>query len=101
MGTASYLLRGTDKGMAECFGSTIHGAGRAMSRVAAKKKWRCRELTRELASRGIIIRSRSLSGVAEEAPGAYNDVDAVVDVMDAAGINTKVARTRPLVCIKG
>jgi len=101
MGTASYILRGTQKGMEETFGSAVHGAGRALSRVAAKRRWRGTEVIKELASRGIIIRSRSKSGVAEEAPGAYKDVDRVVEIMHRAGINRKVARLRPLVCVKG
>jgi tRNA-splicing ligase RtcB len=101
MGTASYILRGTEKGMAECFGSTVHGAGRALSRVKAKHTWRGTEVIKELEERGIIIRSRSKSGVAEEAPGAYKDVDRVVNIMHNAGVNQKVARLRPLACIKG
>lgn len=101
MGTASYILRGTQKGMDETFGSAVHGAGRAMSRVQAKRQWRGTEIIKELASKGIIIRSRSKSGVAEEAPGAYKDVDRVVEIMHRAGINRKVARLRPVVCVKG
>jgi tRNA-splicing ligase RtcB len=101
MGTASYILRGTEKGMAECFGSTVHGAGRALSRVKAKHTWRGTEVIKELEERGIIIRSRSKSGAAEEAPGAYKDVDRVVNIMHNAGVNRKVARLRPLACIKG
>lgn len=101
MGTASYILRGTEKGMAECWGSTVHGAGRAMSRIQAKRQWRGSELIRELAERGILIKSGSKSGVAEEAPGAYKDIERVVDVMHNAGLNRKVARMRPLICVKG
>lgn len=101
MGTASYILKGTDKGMRDTFGSAVHGAGRAMSRVQAKRTWRGVELIKELAEKGIIIRSRSKSGVAEEAPGAYKDVDEVVEIMDRAGVNSKVARLKPLVCVKG
>ncbi len=101
MGTASYILRGTEKGMRECFGSAVHGAGRALSRMKAKKRWRGREVVKELAEKGIIIRSRSMSGVAEEAPGAYKDIDNVVRIIDGSGVNRKVARVRPLVCIKG
>jgi tRNA-splicing ligase RtcB len=101
MGTASYILRGTEKGMADCFGSAVHGAGRAMSRMKAKKRWRGTEVIQELAAKGIEIRSRSKTGVAEEAPGAYKDVDRVVQVMHNAGVNRKVARLRPIVCIKG
>ncbi len=101
MGTASYILRGTEKGMEECWGSTVHGAGRAMSRIQAKKTWNGGEIIRELGERGIIIRSASRSGVAEEAPGAYKDIDRVVGIMHDAGLNSKVARTRPLICVKG
>lgn len=101
MGTASYILRGTDKGMKECWGSTVHGAGRAMSRIQAKKTWNGGEVIRELAEKGIVIRSGSKSGVAEEAPGAYKDIDRVVSIMHDAGLNSKVARTRPLICVKG
>ncbi len=101
MGTASYILRGTEEGMEACFGSAVHGAGRALSRVQAKRTWRGTEVIKELEAKGIIIRSRSKPGVAEEAPGAYKDVDKVVDIMHNAGVNRKVARTRPLACIKG
>ncbi len=101
MGTVSYILRGTEKGMEDCFGSAVHGAGRAMSRVQAKRRWRGTDIILELKEKGIIIRSRSKAGVAEEAPGAYKDVDRVVEIMHNAGVNRKVARVRPLVCIKG
>ncbi len=101
MGTASYILRGTQKGMEECFGSAVHGAGRALSRVQAKKQWKATEIIEELKEKGIVIRAKSKSGVAEEAPGAYKDVDKVVEVMHLAGVNHKVARLRPMVCIKG
>ncbi|MBI5886544.1 MAG: RtcB family protein [Deltaproteobacteria bacterium] len=101
MGTASYIMRGTALGMTETFGSTIHGAGRALSRMQAKKQWSGAEVIRELGERGIVIRSHSKAGVAEEAPGAYKDVDRVVDIMHNAGINRKVARLRPMVCVKG
>lgn len=101
MGTASYILSGTEQGMKECFGSAVHGAGRALSRMKAKKRWQSSEVIRELKEKGIIIRSRSRAGVAEEAPGAYKDVDRVVDIMAKAGVNNKVARLRPIVCIKG
>ncbi len=101
MGTASYILRGTEKGMEECWGSTVHGAGRALSRMQAKKMYRGTEIIRELGERGIIIKSGSKSGVAEEAPGAYKDIDRVVDIMHRTGLNRKVARTRPLICVKG
>jgi tRNA-splicing ligase RtcB len=101
MGTASYVLVGTDRGEARSFGSSCHGAGRAMSRHQALRQWQGRQVVGELASRGILVRSPSSRGVAEEAPGAYKDVTAVVDAADRAGLSRKVARLEPLVCIKG
>ena len=101
MGTASYILVGTETGMARAFSSACHGAGRAMSRHQATRQWRGRALVDELASQGILIRSPSLRGVAEEAPGAYKDVSAVVEAADRAGLARKVAKLKPLVCIKG
>jgi tRNA-splicing ligase RtcB len=101
MGTASYVLVGTSESEALSFSSSCHGAGRSMSRHQATKQWRGRALVDELAGRGIIIRSPSMRGVAEEAPGAYKDVTAVVDAADHARISRKVARLEPLVCVKG
>lgn len=101
MGTASYVLAGTEEGMTRAFGSACHGAGRSMSRHQATRQWRGRALVDELAGRGILIRSPSLRGVAEEAPDAYKDVSAVVETADRAGLARKVAKLRPLVCIKG
>ncbi len=101
MGTASYVLVGTKDGEARSFASACHGAGRAMSRHQAYRTWRGRQVIDELAARGIIIRSPSSRGVAEEAPGAYKDVSAVVDAADVAGLARKVARLEPLVCVKG
>jgi tRNA-splicing ligase RtcB len=101
MGTASYVLAGTSDSERQAFSSACHGAGRAMSRHAAKRQWQGRQIVDDLARRGIIIRSPSLRGVAEEAPGAYKDVSAVVDAADAAGLARKVARLEPLICIKG
>ena len=101
MGTASYILAGTETGMTRAFSSACHGAGRAMSRHQAARQWHGRALVDELAARGILIRSPSLRGVAEEAPGAYKDVSAVVEAADRAGLARKVAKLRPLVCIKG
>jgi tRNA-splicing ligase RtcB len=72
-----------------------------MSRHQARKRWRGRQVIDELAGRGILIKSRSLRGVAEEAPGAYKDVTAVVDATERAGLSRKVARLEPLICIKG
>ncbi len=101
MGTCSYVLVGTRDSEALAFSSACHGAGRAMSRKQATKRWRGRELVEELARRGIVIRSPSMRGVAEEAPGAYKDVSAVVEAAHAAGLARKVAKLVPIVCIKG
>jgi tRNA-splicing ligase RtcB len=101
MGTASYVLVGSSSGMEHAFGSACHGAGRAMSRSEAMKHWRGRKVIDELAAQGILVRSPSMRGIAEEAPGAYKDVTAVVDAAEAAGLARKVARLAPLVCIKG
>jgi tRNA-splicing ligase RtcB len=101
MGTASYVLAGTRKGEERAFASACHGAGRAMSRHAAKRQWRGRRVIDELAERGIVIRSPSLRGVAEEAPGAYKDVSKVVYAAEHAGLAKKVARLAPVLCIKG
>jgi len=101
MGTGSYVLAGTRESEARSFSSACHGAGRAMSRHQAYRTWKGRQLIDELAARGILIRSPSSRGVAEEAPGAYKDVSAVVDAADAAGLARKVARVEPLVCVKG
>jgi tRNA-splicing ligase RtcB len=101
MGTGSYVLAGTKESEALAFSSACHGAGRAMSRHQALRTWKGRQVVDELAARGILIRSPSMRGVAEEAPEAYKDVTAVVDTADAAGLARKVARLEPLVCIKG
>jgi len=101
MGTGSYVLAGTRESEARAFSSACHGAGRAMSRHQAYRTWKGRQVIDELAARGIMIRSPSSRGVAEEAPGAYKDVSAVVDAADAAGLARKVARVEPLICIKG
>jgi tRNA-splicing ligase RtcB len=101
MGTASYILVGTSRGQSLSFSSSCHGAGRAMSRHQASRTWRGREVVASLEERGIIVRSTSLRGIAEEAPGAYKDVTAVVQAAHDAGISKIVARVEPLVCIKG
>jgi tRNA-splicing ligase RtcB len=101
MGTASYILCGTTKGMDLAFGSACHGAGRSMSRHQALRQWRGSEVVQDLAAHGILIRSRSMRGVAEEAPGAYKDVSEVVDAADRAGLARIVARLEPVICIKG
>ena len=101
MGTASYVLVGTQKAMQEAFGSTCHGSGRRFSRTKAKKTVCGADLKKELEARGIIIRCASTSGLAEEAPQAYKDVDEVVDVVAQAGLAHKVARLVPLAVVKG
>ncbi len=101
MGTASWVLAGTAEAMQRSFGSSCHGAGRTMSRAKAKHEVRGEELRRELEGRGIRVRAGSLSGLAEEAPQAYKDVDTVVETVCAAGIARKVARLRPLAVVKG
>jgi tRNA-splicing ligase RtcB len=101
MGTGSYILAGTRDAESRSFSSACHGAGRAMSRHQAMRTWKGRKVVDDLAARGILIRSPSMRGIAEEAPDAYKDVSAVVDAADAAGLARKVARLEPLVCIKG
>jgi len=101
MGTGSYVLAGTKASESLAFSSACHGAGRAMSRHQALRTWRGRQVVDDLAARGILIKSPSMRGIAEEAPEAYKDVSAVVDAADAAGLARKVARVEPLVCIKG
>jgi tRNA-splicing ligase RtcB len=101
MGTGSFILAGSATGEALAFASACHGAGRAMSRHQAAHTWQGRTVVDELAARGISVRSASSRGIAEEAPGAYKDVTAVVEAAQAAGLARIVARTRPMVCVKG
>jgi tRNA-splicing ligase RtcB len=101
MGTASYVLAGDVRSETAAFSSACHGAGRRMSRHQAARQWRGRGVVDELAAAGIVIRSPSMRGVAEEAPGAYKDVGAVVDAAAGAGLARKVARLVPMICIKG
>lgn len=101
MGTGSYILVGESTGEEKAFSSACHGAGRAMSRHAALKQWSGRKIVDDLAARGILIRSPSTRGVAEEAPGAYKDVGAVVAAAEKAGLARRVARLAPVICIKG
>jgi tRNA-splicing ligase RtcB len=101
MGTASWVLAGTEASMQRSWGSSCHGAGRTMSRARAKHEVRGDALRRELEDRGIQVRAGSMPGFAEEAPSAYKNVDLVVDTVVAAGIARKVARLRPVVVIKG
>jgi tRNA-splicing ligase RtcB len=101
MGTASYVLVGTDASRELSLGSACHGAGRAMSRGAAKRTVAGKSIRKELEAQGIVVRCPSSAELAEEAPIAYKDVDRVVDVVHRAGIARKVARLRPLGVLKG
>ena len=101
MGTASYILAGTAASATRAFSSACHGAGRTMSRTQATKQWQGHAVIDDLAHRGILIRARSYRGVAEEAPGAYKDVNRVVAVTQDAGLARKVAKLVPLACVKG
>jgi tRNA-splicing ligase RtcB len=101
MGTASYVLVGTERAMKETFGTVCHGAGRAMSRTAAKKGRDAREETRKLEEQGIVLRAETRDGILEEVPDAYKDIDAVIDVVHNAGLARRVARLRPMGVIKG
>ena len=101
MGTASYVLAGTEAGMLEAFGSSCHGAGRRLSRHAAKRQVRGDKLREELLRAGIHIEAGSMPGLAEEAPLAYKSIHEVVDVVASAGIAKKVALLKPIAVIKG
>lgn len=101
MGTGSYILAGLASSEARALSSACHGSGRALSRHAALKRWSGRQVQDELAARGILVLSSSQRGIAEEALGAYKDVGAVVEVTERAGLARRVARLRPLLCIKG
>ncbi len=101
MGTASYVLVGIADALDETFGTTAHGAGRVMSRAAAKRQIQGSQLRQDLEARGIHVRAQSMSGLAEEAPDAYKDIDAVIEVVDGAGLARKVAKMRPLAVMKG
>jgi tRNA-splicing ligase RtcB len=101
MGTASYVLAGSPESEERAFASASHGAGRSMSRHQALKLWKGRALVDQLAAEGILIRSRSMRGIAEEAPGAYKDVHVVAEATERAGLARRVALLRPLACVKG
>jgi tRNA-splicing ligase RtcB (3'-phosphate/5'-hydroxy nucleic acid ligase) len=101
MGTASAIMVGAATRPERAFASACHGAGRSLSRHQALKRWHGRQVMDELARRGIIVKSPSARGVAEEAPGAYKDIDAVVEAAHAAGLARKVARLEPIICVKG
>ena len=101
MGTASYVLVGTQRAMELTFGSTCHGAGRTMSRSKARREIWGADLRKELEGEGIVVRAGSNKGLAEEAPAAYKDVSRVVESVHGLGIARKVAYLRPLAVIKG
>ena len=101
MGTSSYILIGTEEGMKTAFGSACHGAGRAMSRTQAKRMWHGRDVVRQLEGKGILVRGHSYSGIAEEAPESYKDVTEVVEAAHQANLARKVARVKPIACVKG
>ena len=101
MGSHSYVLAGTAAAMTDTFGSSCHGAGRQLSRTAAKRTIRGQELRRRLEAEGIVVRARSVADLAEEAPEAYKDVSRVVEITEQAGISRRVARLRPLGVMKG
>jgi tRNA-splicing ligase RtcB (3'-phosphate/5'-hydroxy nucleic acid ligase) len=101
MGRYSFVLLGSERAMRETFGSTCHGAGRVMSRHAAKRASRGRDLIAELRASGVTIRYQGRATVAEEMPAAYKDVAEVVSVMEAAGVSRKVARLKPFLVVKG
>jgi tRNA-splicing ligase RtcB len=101
MGTASWVLAGTEKSMRASFGSCCHGAGRTMSRSQAKRTVWGEDLRQRLEAEGIVVRAGSMAGLAEEAPVAYKDVDVVVEVVHQAGLARRVARLRPLGVMKG
>jgi tRNA-splicing ligase RtcB len=101
MGTASYLLVGTEQAMKETWGTTCHGAGRLMSRTRARREFRANEIIDALKKKGTYIRAASLKVVTEEAPDAYKDVSQVVEAVEGAGISRKVAKMIPLGVVKG
>lgn len=101
MGTSSYILHGTQTAMEETFGSTAHGAGRKLSRTQAKKTYNADDITQDLKNKGILVKANSKPVVAEEAPGAYKDVDSVVKVSDETGIAKLVAKVTPIAVAKG
>ena len=101
MGRCSFIAVGTEKAMADSFGSTCHGAGRVLSRGAAKRSMKGRDVVQELENRGITIKTGSFPSLAEEASQAYKDVTEVIEVVHQAGISKKVAMAIPMGVIKG
>ena len=101
METGSYLLLGTDGAMQKTFGSTAHGSGRTMSRTKARQLWHGQTLQKEMEKNGIYVRTTSFSGLAEEAGGAYKDIDEVIEAANIAGISKKVCKFKPIGNVKG
>ncbi len=101
MGTSSFILVGTTESEGRAFSSSCHGAGRKMSRTQAKAHWQGKALIRELSDKGIIVKAHTAKGAAEEAPGAYKDVEEVAAVAEATGLSRRVARVIPIACVKG
>ncbi len=101
MGTSSYVLVGSEGAMQESFGTTCHGAGRVMSRTAARKSAYAQNAQKRLEEQGILVRAETRDGITEEIPEAYKDVDAVIDVVHNAGLAKRVARLKPIGVIKG
>jgi tRNA-splicing ligase RtcB len=101
MGTASYILKGTETAMQKTFGSSAHGAGRAMSRHGALRQFRGETISQDLYEKGIVSKATSPKSLAEEAPGAYKDVEEVINSVHNAGISLKVCRLKPAGVIKG
>jgi tRNA-splicing ligase RtcB (3'-phosphate/5'-hydroxy nucleic acid ligase) len=101
MGTCSYILHGTEESMKKAFGSAAHGAGRVMSRHQAMRQWKGQTLQQSLEKKGIMVKGHDWRGLAEEAPGAYKDVNLVIDVLHKTGLAKKVVKLKPLCCIKG
>jgi tRNA-splicing ligase RtcB len=101
MGTASYVLVGLPGSLERSFGTTCHGAGRLLSRTAARRQISGAELRRQLEAQGVVVRCPSPKGLAEEAPFAYKDVERVVEIVERAGLAGRVARLVPLGVVKG
>ncbi|MEN2997635.1 MAG: RtcB family protein [Brevinematia bacterium] len=101
MGSSSYILVGTTSAMLKTFGSTVHGAGRSLSRNQAKKTFPYEKIMKQLESKGIIVMSASKAGISEEAPQAYKDIDEVVESVSYSGLSAKVAKLRPIISVKG
>ncbi|MFN4244942.1 MAG: RtcB family protein [Brevinematia bacterium] len=101
MGSSSYILAGTKEAMTKTFGSTVHGAGRTLSRNQSKKNFPYETIVKQLENKGIIVMSSSKAGISEEAPQAYKDIDNIIDSITSSNISTKVAKLKPIISIKG